>query len=75
MQIVMPQLNDAGDPGTISEIFIAVGDTLALGDRVLAVEMEKAVIEVEATVAGRVARIPVHVGDEVQVGQVLVELE
>ena len=71
----MPQLNDAGDPGEVSEIFVQPGDTLAVGDRVMAVEMEKAIIEIEATEAGTVKEIAVQVGDEVQVGQVLVELE
>ncbi|NUQ66567.1 MAG: biotin/lipoyl-binding protein [Pirellulales bacterium] len=75
MQILMPQLNDAGDPGTINELFIAAGDVLAVGDRLMAVEMDKAIVEIEATEAGRVNRVCVKVGDEVEVGQVLVELE
>lgn len=75
MQILMPQLTGAGDPGSVQEVFVAVGDVLAIGDRLMAVEMEKAVVEIEATQAGTVKRIAVQVGDEVQVGQVLVELE
>ncbi len=75
MQIVMPQLNDAGDPGVVNEIFAAVGDVVAIGDPLLAVEMEKAIIEIEATAAGTVRSISVQRGDEVKVGQVLVELE
>jgi len=75
MQVVMPQLNDAGDPGDVHEILVNVGDTVAVGDPVMAVEMEKAVIEIEATVAGTVTGIAVQVGDEVNIGQVLVELE
>jgi len=74
MQILMPQLNDAGDPGTINDIFVAAGDVLAVGDRLMAVEMEKAIVEIEATQAGTVQRIAVQVGDEVKVGQVLIEL-
>ena len=75
MQILMPKLTDAGDPGSVSEIFVAVGDVLAIGDRVMAVEMEKAVVEIEATQAGTVQRVAVAIGDQVKVGQVLVELE
>ena len=75
MQILMPQLTGAGEPGSVNEIFIAVGDVLAVGDRLIAVEMEKAVVDIEATHAGTVQRICVKVGDRVQVGQVLVELE
>jgi pyruvate/2-oxoglutarate dehydrogenase complex dihydrolipoamide acyltransferase (E2) component len=75
MPIVMPKLNDAGDPGVVNEIFVNPGDAVALGQAVMAVEMEKAIIEIEATQAGTVKSIPVQVGDEVKVGQVLLELE
>jgi pyruvate dehydrogenase E2 component (dihydrolipoamide acetyltransferase) len=71
----MPQLTDAGDPGSVNEIFVATGDVLAIGDRLMAIEMEKAIVEIEATQTGTVRCIPVQVGDEVKVGQVLVELE
>lgn len=71
----MPQLNDAGDPGTVNEIYVAAGDVLAVGDLVMAVEMEKAIVPVEATRAGTVKRVCVQAGQEVQVGQTLVELE
>jgi biotin carboxyl carrier protein len=36
--------------------------------------MEKAIVEIEATEGGTVQRIAVQVGDEVKVGQVLIEL-
>ncbi len=75
MQILMPKLTDAGDPGSVNEIFIAIGDVLAVGDRLMAIEMDKAIVQIEATMPGTVKRIPVQVGEEVQVGQVLVELE
>jgi pyruvate/2-oxoglutarate dehydrogenase complex dihydrolipoamide acyltransferase (E2) component len=75
MAIVMPKLNDAGDAGVVNEIFVEPGDAVAVGQPVMAVEMEKAIIEIEATEAGTVKRIAVEVGDEVQVGQVLLELE
>jgi pyruvate/2-oxoglutarate dehydrogenase complex dihydrolipoamide acyltransferase (E2) component len=75
MQIVMPQLNDTGDPGIVSEIFVKVGDTVAVGRAVMAVEMEKAIIEIEATASGTVKEIAVQVGDEVSVGRVLIQLD
>jgi len=75
MQIVMPQLNDAGDPGVVSEIFVKVGDTVAAGRAVMAVEMEKAIIEIEATGSGTVKEIAVQVGDQVSVGQLLILLD
>jgi pyruvate/2-oxoglutarate dehydrogenase complex dihydrolipoamide acyltransferase (E2) component len=75
MDIVMPQLNDAGDPGEVSEILVEVGDTVSKGDAVMSLEMEKAIVEVESEHDGTVKAIAVEVGDEVEVGQKLLELE
>ena len=75
MQIVMPKLNDAADAGVVNEILVKPGDAVSVGDAVLAMEMEKAIIQIEATSAGTVKNILVRVGDEVQVGQPLLELE
>jgi pyruvate/2-oxoglutarate dehydrogenase complex dihydrolipoamide acyltransferase (E2) component len=74
MQIVMPQLNDAGDPGTVREILVQVGDPVSIGQSVMCVEMEKAVIEIEATAAGTITEIAVQVGAEVEVGRLLIQL-
>ncbi|OHE77845.1 MAG: hypothetical protein A2107_05195 [Verrucomicrobia bacterium GWF2_62_7] len=75
MQIAMPQLNDAGDPAVVSEIFVKVGDTVAVGQPVMAMEMEKAIVEIEATAPGTIAEIAVQVGDQVSVGQILIQLD
>lgn len=74
-QIEMPKLNDFGDAGEVSEIHVAVGDTVEVGDVVVSVEMEKSVVEIEAQEAGTVKNIAVAEGDEVEVGQLLIELE
>ncbi len=74
VEIVMPKLNDAGDAGQVDEIIVKVGDTVAAGDAVMTVEMEKAVIDIESTGAGTVKRIDVAPGDTVEVDRVLMEL-
>jgi pyruvate/2-oxoglutarate dehydrogenase complex dihydrolipoamide acyltransferase (E2) component len=73
--IVMPKLNDTGDPGEIRSLHLRPGDSIALGAPVGEVEMDKAILEIEATEAGRVKRILVNVGDRVPVGQPLIEVE
>jgi pyruvate/2-oxoglutarate dehydrogenase complex dihydrolipoamide acyltransferase (E2) component len=75
MQIVMPKLNDAGDDGQVDELLVAVGDEVGVGDAVMTVEMEKAVIEIESLHAGRVKHIIVAPGDIVAIGQPLMDLE
>ena len=71
----MPKLNDAGDDGQVDELLVAVGDAVAIGDAVMTVEMEKAVIEIESTHAGTVKRIIAAPGDTVAIGQPLMDLE
>jgi pyruvate dehydrogenase E2 component (dihydrolipoyllysine-residue acetyltransferase) len=45
-----------------------VGDALAAGEALLEVETEKSVVEIEATVSGRLVQILVPVGHEAKVG-------
>ena len=73
--ILMPKLNDTGDPGEIRSLHIRPGDSVALGAPVGEVEMDKAILEIQATEAGRVKTILVNVGDRVPVGQPLIEVE
>jgi pyruvate dehydrogenase E2 component (dihydrolipoamide acetyltransferase) len=73
--ILLPKLNDTGDPGEIRSLHLHPGDTVTLGAPVGEVEMDKAILEIEATEAGRVKTILVNVGDQVLVGQPLIELE
>jgi len=52
-----------------------VGDTVRLGEPLVEVETEKSVVEIEATVSGRLVEILVHVGQEASVGNQIARLE
>jgi pyruvate dehydrogenase E2 component (dihydrolipoamide acetyltransferase) len=52
-----------------------VGDTVGLGEPLVEVETEKSVVEIEATVSGRLVEILVHVGEEASVGDQIARLE
>jgi pyruvate dehydrogenase E2 component (dihydrolipoamide acetyltransferase) len=52
-----------------------VGDTVRLGEPLVEVETEKSVVEIEATVSGRLVEILVHVGQEASVGNPIARLE
>jgi pyruvate dehydrogenase E2 component (dihydrolipoamide acetyltransferase) len=52
-----------------------VGDTVRLGEPLVEVETEKSVVEIEATVSGRLVEILVHVGHEASVGNQIARLE
>ncbi|MYJ52538.1 MAG: dihydrolipoyl dehydrogenase [Gammaproteobacteria bacterium] len=59
----------------IIEIYVSEGDTIAKDDLILAIESDKATMEIPAPEGGTVLRLLVAVGDPVSTGQPLVELE
>ena len=52
-----------------------VGDTVTVGEPLIEVETEKAVVEIEATVSGRLAQILVQVDQEAAVGDQIAWIE
>ena len=52
-----------------------VGDSVTLGEPLLEVETEKSVVEIEATVSGRLAQILVQVDQEAAVGDQIAWIE
>lgn len=61
-------------PGTVLDIKVAVGDTVAAGDKVIVLEAMKMENDINATAAGTVTAINVSKGDSVQEGQALITL-
>lgn len=64
----------AGMGGVVVEVLVAVGQTVAVGDRLLVLEAMKMKTPVTATRAGQVAKILVAPGDAVEGGQPLVTI-
>lgn len=64
----------AGMGGVVVEVLVAVGQTVAAGDRLLVLEAMKMKTPVTATRAGQVAKILVAPGDAVEGGQPLVTI-
>ena len=63
------------DKATVAEILVKVGDRIAVEDSVVLLESDKASVEVPSPAAGIVKSITVSLGDEVNEGSVLLELE
>lgn len=61
-------------PGTIVRLDVKVGDVIKMGQNVFALEAMKMTNEVSADAAGTVKAICAAVGDQVQSGQVIIEL-
>lgn len=66
---------EAPMPGAVTRVMVAAGDTVALGQPLVAVEAMKMEHLVRAPRAGRVKRIGARVGEMVAPGTALVEME
>ncbi len=65
--IIMPQAGQSMEEGTVVAWKVAVGDRIEVGQVIFEIETDKAVMEVEAVNAGRIAKIVAQVGDIVEV--------
>ena len=59
-------------PSPTADVFIKVGDTVAVGDTVCIIEAMKMMNQIEADVAGTVLSIEAQNGDPVEFGQTLI---
>jgi pyruvate dehydrogenase E2 component (dihydrolipoamide acetyltransferase) len=65
--VTLPDIGDFKDVPII-ELYVKVGDVLALEDPILSLESDKATLEVPSPVVGKVTAILVKVGDKVSQG-------
>ena len=65
--ILMPQAGQSMEEGTIVSWKVAEGDRIEVGQVIMEIETDKAVMEVEAVDAGRIAKIVSREGDIVEV--------
>lgn len=72
--VEVPDIGDFEDV-PVTEILVAVGDTVAEEDPLVALESDKATMEVPSPVAGKVAEILVKEGDGVAEGTPIVRIE
>ena len=72
--VLVPDLSGATDVDVI-EVLVKEGDTLAEGDSLIALETDKASMEVPAPKGGIVKSMKIKEGDKVNEGDLLLELE
>ena len=70
-EVVMPALGMAQESGVIVAWHKAVGDPVAVGDLLMEVETDKAVMEVEAQAVGFLTELRAGEGADVPVGEVI----
>ncbi len=69
VEVTVPDIGD--DEVEVTEIMVAVGDSVEVEQSILNVEGDKASMEVPAPVAGTVKDIKVNVGDKVKTGSLV----
>lgn len=74
VELKVPDIGDFKDVPVI-ELFVKVGDTVALDAPVATLESDKATMEVPATAAGVIKELRVKLGDRVSEGAVLALIE
>ena len=75
MNILMPQLGETVEEGTVGQWFKAPGDPVARNETLLEVDTDKTTAEVPALAAGTLVEILVQEGETVPVGTVLAVME
>jgi pyruvate dehydrogenase E2 component (dihydrolipoamide acetyltransferase) len=73
-EIKVPDIGGFNDVPVI-EVLVAAGDTIEKDSPLVALESDKATMEVPSTLAGTVKEIKVKVGDKVSEGSVLISVE
>ncbi|HVK19066.1 MAG TPA: 2-oxo acid dehydrogenase subunit E2 [Fimbriiglobus sp.] len=68
VEFTLPALGEGIDSATVVNVLVKPGDKVSAGQNVVAVETDKAAVEVPAEVAGTVETIHVKPGDKVPVG-------
>lgn len=67
----LPELGENIDSGDVVRVSVQPGEEVVMGQTVLELETDKAVVEVPSTVAGKVSEVKVKVGQKVKVGDVI----
>ncbi len=73
-ELSIPDLGGATDV-TVVEVFVSIGDSVDVDDSLVALESEKASMDVPSTHAGTVVAIHLAVGDTVEEGALVATLE
>ena len=74
-ELFLPELGEGVDGGDVIGILVDVGDSIAVDQAVIEIEIDKGVVEMPATVAGIVNEIHVKKGDRATEGQLILVVD
>ena len=73
--VALPSVEVGMEQGRLVEFLVEVGATVAVGDPLFTVEGEKAMLDIESPVAGRVAALTAAPDSELPVGAEVLVIE
>jgi pyruvate/2-oxoglutarate dehydrogenase complex dihydrolipoamide acyltransferase (E2) component len=73
--VIMPSVEVGMEHGRLVEFLVARGATVAVGDPLFTVEGEKAMLDIESPVAGRVTELVATAGTDLPVGAEVLVIE
>ena len=73
--VLMPSVEVGMEQGRLVEFLVALGATVAVGDPRFRVEGDKAILDIESPVAGRVAELVATPGADLPVGAEVLVIE
>jgi pyruvate dehydrogenase E2 component (dihydrolipoamide acetyltransferase) len=74
-EIKLPRISEGEDTGVVSDVYVSKGDQVEEEQSIIAVESDKATVDVPVEISGKVAEGKVQKGDEISVGDTLIVLE
>lgn len=74
VELKVPKISEDTDSGTVAEIYVSAGDSVEEGQSIIAVDSDKASVDIPAEQSGTVEEIAVSEGDEVQTGDLILTL-
>ncbi|MCW5615705.1 MAG: dihydrolipoamide acetyltransferase, partial [Rhodocyclaceae bacterium] len=74
VEVKVPDIGDF-DSVPVIELFVKVGDTIAVDDAICTLESDKATMDVPSSAAGVVKEVKVALGDKVAEGSLLIVVE
>ena len=75
LEFKLPEIGENITSGTVTNILVAIGDTVGIGQDLLELETEKASLPIPSPVNGTIKEILISVSDEVQIGSVMFKID
>jgi len=72
-KLLVPDIGDF-DKVEVIEILVKQGDQLNTNDPVITIESDKSSVEIPSTIAGKIEKVEVKVGDKVSKGDVILNI-